>query len=194
MSGFEALVVGASAGGLRPIRELLLALPPHFPLAVIVVQHMAERSDDGWVLHLDHLAGFRVKEAEEKEPILPGTAYLAPGNYHLLIEADRTFSLSMDERVNFARPSIDVLFESAADVYGKTLIGVVLSGGNADGAQGLKRIKELGGLTIVQDPATADVPSMPVAAMAASQPDHVIPPSGILTLLMNLSKQDNPHT
>lgn len=193
MSGYETLVVGASAGGLRPIRELLLALPPDFPLAVIIVQHMAERSDDGWVLHMDRLAGIQVKEAEEKETILPGTAYLAPGNYHLLVEADRTFSLSRDERVNFARPSIDVLFESAADVYGKALIGLVLSGGNADGAQGLKAVKVKGGRTIVQDPATADFPSMPAAAIAVSKPDHVLPPAGIRTLLMNISKKGNPH-
>ena len=193
MSGFEALVLGASAGGLRPIRDLLLALPPHFPLAVIVVQHMAERSDDGWILHLDHLAGIRVKEAEEKEPILPGRAYLAPGNYHLLIESDRTFSISLDERVTYARPSIDVLFGSAADAYGKALVGVVFSGGNADGAQGLKWIKERGGLTIVQDPTSAEVPSMPTAAIAASAPDHVLPPSGIIDLIMNITTARHHH-
>jgi two-component system chemotaxis response regulator CheB len=194
MSVHAAIVLGASAGGLRPIRELLLALPPDYPLAVIVVQHMAERSNDGWVRHLDHLAGVRIKEAEEKEAILPGTVYLAPGNYHLLVETDRTFSLSMDERVNYARPSIDVLFGSAADAYGKALIGVVLSGGNTDGAEGLRAVKAKGGLTIVQDPATADAPSMPTAAMALSGPDHVLSPAGIRTLLMNIPKEGNPPT
>lgn len=189
---YEALVMGASAGGMQHIRALLLALPPDFPLATVVVVHVAERFDERWVRHLDQLAAVRVKEAEEKEPLLPGHVYLAPGDYHLLVEADRSFSLSTEERVNFARPSIDVLFGTAADAYGPDLVGVVLSGGSADGALGLKHINQRGGLTVVQDPATAEAPAMPLAAMQACPPDHLLSPAAMLQLLIHIHREQCP--
>jgi two-component system chemotaxis response regulator CheB len=119
---------------------------------------------------------------------MPGMAYLAPPNYHLLLEPDRTFTLTIDERVNYARPSIDVLFETAAEAYKDKLIGIILTGANNDGSKGLKKIKEFGGLAIVQDPETAEVASMPRAAILTSVVDHIIPLEEIAPLLNSLNE------
>jgi two-component system, chemotaxis family, protein-glutamate methylesterase/glutaminase len=124
--------------------------------------------------HQELRCALRVKEANEKEPIQAGVIYLAPPNYHLLIENDRTFSLSIDERVNYARPSIDMLFETAAQVYGPQTVGIILTGANNDGANGLRLIKERGGLAIVQDPRTAESTFMPQAALEATPVDHLL--------------------
>jgi two-component system chemotaxis response regulator CheB len=149
-------------------------LPYGFALPLIVVQHQHSTSDDFLARYLNERCNLEVKQANEKEDILPGAIYFAPPDYHLMIEEDKTFSLSMDTPVNFARPSIDVLFETAADVYGEKLVGVVLTGANTDGSQGLKKIKKLKGLAIVQDPETAEVDTMPKAAMAATEVDHML--------------------
>ena len=133
----------------------------------------------------------QVKQAEEKESIQGGTVYIAPPNYHLLIEDDHTFSLSVDNAVNYARPSIDVLFESAADVYGSDLIGVILTGNNDDGSQGLKKIKRNGGLTIVQTPESAEADGMPQAALEAVIPEYMLSLEAIGPLLNALSKPRN---
>lgn len=184
---FKAVVIGVSSGGLKALRELFSGLPAAFVLPVIVVQHVSPRSDNEWVaLYSDSLKR-QIKEAEEKESIKPGIIYVAPPNYHLLIETDKTFTLTTSERVNFARPSIDVLFESAAYAYRNALIGVVLTGANADGAKGLKQIKDANGLTIVQDPATAEAPQMPTAAISAASPDHILSIPEIAGLLTELS-------
>jgi two-component system chemotaxis response regulator CheB len=124
-----------------------------------------------------------IQEAKDKTTIRPGVIYVAPPNYHLLVEDDRTLALSIDPRVNFSRPAIDVLFESAVDVYAHHIIGVILTGGNHDGAHGLRRIKEAGGLTIVQDPKTAKAGMMPAAALAATAVDYVLPLPEIGALL-----------
>ena len=171
---YEAVVIGVSAGGTEALSTILPSLPGEFKLPIVIVQHMHPNSDNFLAKLLTEKTQLTVKEAEEKEKITAGTIYLAPANYHLLIEDDRTFLLSTAERVNYARPSIDVLFETAADVFGAGLIGVILTGANSDGSQGLKRIKEKGGLTIVQDPNTADMDSMPRAALAAFAVDHVV--------------------
>ncbi|HEX2556963.1 MAG TPA: chemotaxis protein CheB, partial [Nitrososphaera sp.] len=126
------------------------------------------------------------KDADEKEAIRPGFVYFAPPNYHLLVESDHTFSLSIDPKVHFTRPSVDVLFESAADAYGARLIGIILSGANQDGAAGLRYIKQRGGLTIVQDPADAEVSYMPRSAIEVAHPDHVLTASGICKFLSEL--------
>ena len=128
----------------------------------------------------------RVKQADEKEKIVPAMIYIAPPNYHLLVEDDRTFSLSVDELVNFSRPSIDVLFESAADAYGKRLIGIILTGANSDGSNGLKKIKECGGMAIVQDPESSEADTMPRAAIKATKVDYVLPLEEIGTFLRKL--------
>ena len=116
-----------------------------------------------------------MKQADEKECILPGVIYLAPPGYHLMIEEDKTFSLSVDSPVNFARPSIDVLFETEADAYGARLVGVILTGANSDGSRGLKKIKDSGGLVLVQDPESAEAATMPRAAVEGTEVDYVLP-------------------
>ncbi|MBP8000220.1 MAG: chemotaxis protein CheB [Chloroflexi bacterium] len=184
----RAIVMGVSAGGTDALRQILPVLPPEFPFPIIVVQHLHPQQDDYLAQHYDSLCALSIKEAEEKETIQPGFVYIAPANYHLLIEDDRTFSLSIDPRVNFARPSVDVLFESAADVYRALLIGVVLTGANQDGAAGLHIIQKNGGLVVVQDPATAQASAMPQAAIVATQKPHIIPLNGIGPFLVQLSR------
>jgi len=166
------------------LRELLVAFPATYALPIIVVQHLHPLQDNLFPEHLNQKIVLTVKEADEKESIETGCVYFAPPNYHLLIEEDRTFSLSVDERVNYSRPAIDVLFESAADVYGSGAIGVILTGANNDGAQGLRLIKEKGGLTVVQDPETAESPFMPRAAIEATHVDHILALPAIARLLI----------
>jgi len=177
---YRMSVIGVSAGGLDALSKLVSALPADLSLPLAIVQHRSSDSGGFLATHLDGLSRPRVKEASDKEPVRPGIVYLAPANYHLLLEKGKyveeseTFALSVDERVNHSRPSIDVLFDSAANVFGRELIGVVLTGGNADGSRGLKHIKRNGGTAIVQDPATAEVDTMPKAAIEATQVDHVM--------------------
>lgn len=172
---YKAMVIGVSAGGLDALSTILPELPADFPIPVLVVQHLHHASDNFLAIHLDNLSKIKVKEAEEGEKIRPGIAYIAPPGYHLLVEEDETLSLSVDEAVNYARPSIDVLFETAADVYATALIGVILTGANDDGSRGLKKIKDEGGLAIVQDPKTAYVEIMPLAALQMVEADHILP-------------------
>lgn len=187
---YEAIVIGASVGGLEALKILLSALPASFPSPVAIVQHIGERSENFMAELLNQASRITVKEAEDKESLSPGTAYLAPPGYHLLIEPDRSFSLSVDERVNYARPSIDVLFESAAEVFGETLIGIILTGANADGAQGLKTIKQYGGLAIVQSPEGAENPAMPKAALTTTEVDYVVSLEQLTQILLQLTAQE----
>lgn len=172
---YEAIVIGVSAGGMEALSTILPYLPAGIAIPLIVVQHQLSTSDDFLAGYLNERCNLEVKQADEKESIEQGVIYFAPPGYHLMIEEDRTFSLTTDPSINFARPSIDVLFETAADVYGAKLVGVVLTGANTDGSQGLKKIKELGGLAIVQNPETAEVDTMPKAAIAATKIDHILP-------------------
>jgi len=181
---YEAVVIGVSAGGIEALKIILPALPVSFPLPIAIVQHRDERSDGFLVEYLNRICRIEVSEAEDKEPLCIGHAYLAPAGYHLLFESDRSFSLSVDGRVNYSCPSIDVLFESAAEVFGKTLIGVVLTGANADGAHGLKKIKARGGLAIVQDPTTSQAAAMPRAALEATSVDYIANLDQIALLLI----------
>ncbi|MCB0395047.1 MAG: chemotaxis protein CheB [Flavobacteriales bacterium] len=190
---YEALVIGASAGGLKAIREILVPLPQNFSLTILIVQHIAPDAGSVWPTILDKQCRIRVKEADEKETAMPGTVYIAPPNYHLLVETDRTLSLTIDERVCYARPSCDVLFETAADAYRERLVGVVLTGANNDGARGLTKIKEYGGFTIAQSPESAESPYMPLAAIEACQPDLILSPDKISETLMKVHQQSNNH-
>jgi len=185
---YEAIVIGASAGGWGALKTVLGVLPEDFPLAIMVVMHRHPHSDDYLEKSLDNDCAVRVKQADEKESIVSGTVYFAPPNYHLLIEDVHVLSLSVARAVNYARPSIDVLFESAAYVYGDTLAGLVLTGANSDGAVGLKRIKAAGGLTLVQDPETAEATTMPHAAIAAADPDLVLPLGEIGAFIKGLGR------
>lgn len=192
----EAVVIGVSAGGMKALRALLPKLPQEPPYAVMIVQHVREGSENFLVDHLDRISPIRVMEAEEKEFIKPGTAYVAPPGYHLLVEEDRTFSLSVDPPESFARPSIDILFESAADVFEERLAGIILTGANSDGAKGLAYIKACGGITVVQDPDTAESPVMPMAAIQATKTDRILTLSEIATFLRKLGKAEKyvkPH-
>lgn len=159
------VMIGGSAGSLDVIFRLIEALPAALPAALVVVLHRKSTGDNLLVELLATKTSLRVKEAEEKEPILPGHLYIAPADYHLLIEKDLSFSLDDSEKVNYSRPSIDVSFESASDACGASLIAVLLSGANADGVEGLRQVKERGGLTIVQEPGSAEVDYMPRQAI-----------------------------
>ena len=182
----EAIVIGVSSGGMTALKFIFSALPAAFSLPIIIVQHINAHSDNEWIKLLNNKSQLTFKEADEKEKIENGNVYIAPANYHLLIELDKTFSLTIDEHVNFARPSIDVLFESAAEAYTNKLIGIVLTGSNNDGAKGIKRIKELGGMAIIQDPKTAESSTMPESAIAAVQPDYILSLEKIVQLLIKL--------
>jgi two-component system chemotaxis response regulator CheB len=183
---YQAIVMGASAGGSKAILPILQCLPENFACPVVIAQHLHPLQEGPALMYRAQGCTIPLREAEEKEAVRGGLVYFAPPNYHLLIEDDHTFSLSIDSRVNYSRPAIDVLFESAADAYGAALIGVVLSGANNDGAAGLHYIKQHGGLTIAQSPETAEVPYMPKSAIEAAQPDHVLSPQDIGQLLVQL--------
>jgi two-component system, chemotaxis family, protein-glutamate methylesterase/glutaminase len=164
----QALVIGGSAGSVEGLSAILPALQPDCGIAVFVVMHLPRERPSLLVNIFAHKCQLRVAEAQDKQPIEPGNIYFAPPDYHLLIDEGPQLALSADELVHFSRPSIDVLFESAADVYADRLIGIVLSGANSDGAAGLRAIQNAGGLTLVQDPKTAVATTMPEAALTAA--------------------------
>ena len=177
MTGRYAItVIGTSWGGLAALRELVSCLPSDLPIPVVLIQHRHKMSDEALPRLLQDRTQLAVCEAEDKMPIEAGRVYVAPADYHLLIEPDSYFTLSVEEPVRYSRPSIDVTFTSAADSFGARTIGVVLTGANADGAQGLKRIAERGGAALVQEPATAESPTMPAAALKE------VPSARVLTL------------
>jgi len=188
---YKAVVMGLSAGGLQALKVLIPSLPSSFALPVAIAQHNSENSGGFLASYLNEIGELTVKEAEDKEPLCAGHAYLAPPGYHLLIEDDETFSLSVDPRVNYCCPSIDVLFESAADAFGESLIGIVLTGANSDGSRGLKAIKARGGVAIVQNPASAESRYMPQAALNATPVDHVVTLDELAPLLMRLGGVGN---
>jgi two-component system chemotaxis response regulator CheB len=189
---YDLVVVGTSYGGLHALGVLLEGLPADFHPAVAVVQHRSKDSDLTLVSLLSDRSIREVREAEDKEPIEPGRIYVAPPDYHLLVE-DGVFGLSTEAPVTFSRPSIDVLFETAADAYRERLIGVVLTGANADGTAGLKRIKDQGGYAIVQDPATAAGRAMPAAAVAGVRADAVLPLERIAGHLVEIDRSTRPN-
>jgi two-component system chemotaxis response regulator CheB len=171
---YEAIVIGGSAGGLNALQEILRPLPADFGLPILVVLHRSPSPDDLLTVVLNETCQLLVKEADQDELIEAGRIYIAPANYHLLVERDRTLSLSIDAKVCYSRPSIDVLFETAAEVYRSGLIGIILTGANNDGTAGLRRIKKNDGLTIAQDPATAEVKRMPTSAIEENIVDRIV--------------------
>jgi len=187
MKKYKAIVIGVSAGGMAALTKLLPMLPEKFSLPVIIVQHLHPSQGEFYTHYFNERSSLTVKEADEKENIRSGHIYFAPPNYHLLVEEDRTFSLSSDERVNYSRPSIDVLFESAVDAYCSGLIGIILTGANNDGAHGLRLIKKRKGLAIVQSPSDAASPFMPRAAIDAAKPDYILPLEDIGKLLLRIA-------
>ena len=167
-SAVKAVVIGASAGGVEALNALFSSLDRPLPVPVIVALHIPPRGSI--ILGAFSSAKMPVKEAEDKESLQPGVVYFAPPNYHLLVETDHTLSLSVEDPVHFARPSIDVLYESAGEAFGENVLGILLTGANEDGAAGLAKIHRAGGITVVQDPATAHAREMPMAALKAFQP------------------------
>jgi two-component system chemotaxis response regulator CheB len=186
---YDLVAVGASWGGLHALERLLRGLPDDFGPAIVIAQHRsADSTPTGLSGLLSIHAGRPVRDAHDKEAIEPGGIYLAPADYHLLVEPG-LIALSVDERVQYARPSVDVLFESVADAYRERAVGIVLTGANRDGARGLARIKELGGVAIVQDPADAEAHAMPTEAMRTTAADAVLPLEEIPKFLIGLCMQ-----
>ncbi|WP_163338302.1 chemotaxis protein CheB [Desulfopila sp. IMCC35008] len=186
MQDYEAVVIGVSAGGMKALRVVLAGLDPRFDAPLIIVQHRMESSDNYFITYLDQRCRLKVKEAEEKEKITRGIIYIAPANYHLLIEKGGTFSLTVDEPVKYSRPSVDVLFETAARAYKNRLIAVILTGANSDGSAGIVKVKAAGGLTIAQNPETALSPVMPQAAIATGAIDFILELNDIPVFLTDL--------
>ncbi|KQP44183.1 chemotaxis protein CheB [Pseudorhodoferax sp. Leaf274] len=190
----DAVVIGASAGGIEALSILLPALPPGLRAAVFVVQHLPR---DRASLLVDIFAprcAVTLQEAQDKLPIEPGNVYFAPPDYHLLLDAGPQLALSVDAPVHYSRPAIDVLFQSAAELYGPRLLGIVLTGGNQDGAEGLAAVRAAGGLTAVQDPADAQMPLMPECALAKGPADFVLPLRALAHLLGTLDAASRQAT
>lgn len=170
----ELIVIGGSTGSLDVLLNVLPALTPAFSPTIVIVLHRKNSADSTLVSLLASKTRIPVREVDDKEPLLPGFIYLAPADYHLLIEKDLTFSLDDSEKVNYSRPSLDVTFESAADVCGASLVGVLLSGANADGTNGLIAIRKAGGIVVVQKPETAQAAFMPQQAILNASIDYVL--------------------
>lgn len=170
----DIVVIGASAGGVEALLGLFNDLSADSRLTLVCVLHLPENRPSLLADLFARRLKLRVKEAEDKEDLYPGTLYFAGAGYHLSIERDHSFSLSREAPRHYSRPSIDFLFESAADVYRERLVGILLTGANEDGAAGLAKIQRLGGLSIVQNPAEAQIPTMPEAALALHTPDHIL--------------------
>lgn len=181
------MAIGSSAGGIEAVPTLLARLPEDFLSPVVVILHVLKNRESHFVELLQRRCSLPVKEADSLEILEPGTVYVAPRNYHLFLEDDLRFSLDVDEPVSFSRPSIDVFFESAADVLQDRLTAVILTGGNSDGAQGLKKVREQGGCTIVQDPQDAKFSAMPEAALKATEVDFILPLAEIAEKLTFIS-------
>ncbi|AKG23953.1 chemotaxis protein CheB [Calothrix sp. 336/3] len=205
---FKLIVIGTSFGGLEALKILISPLPKTFSIPLAVVIHRHKESDDSLVKILQKNSSLIIKEVEDKEDILPGYVYLAPANYHLLIEKklhfaskiypqrddflpniQTYFSLSIDAPVSYARPAIDVLFETAADCYGEKLIAIILTGANQDGVNGMRKIKGRGGLNVVQEPKTALCATMPTAAIAAGITDKILSLTEIPPFLIKMCHQ-----
>lgn len=183
----ELIVIGCSLGGMHALEVILSELPQDFCVPLVVAQHRHRQSGENLPAYLRRATHLPVVDADDKQWIEPGHVYLAPANYHLLVERNGErgeLSLSVDEAVRYSRPSIDVLFESAADAFGPGVAGVVLTGANEDGARGAQRIKARGGTVVVQDPKTAEAPAMPAATIEAVAVDQILPLEGIATFLI----------
>jgi two-component system chemotaxis response regulator CheB len=182
----DAVVIGASAGGLAALSVLVAGLPRSYRLPLLMVQHVPPTGPTQLVEIFQRKTDLNVREARDKEPIRGGTLYFASPGYHLLVENDLSLSLSQDNAMHFSRPSIDVLFESAADAWGERVAGILMTGANEDGAAGLDAIRQAGGITIVQEPGEAEVSTMPLAALQRFAPDYILPLRDIHRLLRDL--------
>jgi two-component system chemotaxis response regulator CheB len=185
----NVIVIGTSSGGVEALSKILPSFKKISNLSCAVVIHLPPKSKNLLPSLIGPDSEFKIKEAESGEKILPHTIYIAPSDYHLCMEPNGTLSLSSEEPIHFSRPAIDMLFESAAYAYNKTLLGILLTGSSSDGAQGLKTIKELGGLTIVQDPKDSVFPIMPQAALNIFEPDYVLSINEISDFISNIARK-----
>lgn len=186
MKEVSIAVVGASWGGLAALSKLVKGLPKEFPIPMAVVQHRSRHADDLLASLLQDLTPLRVVDVEDKEPFEPGTVYVAPANYHLLVDKGH-FTLTTDPLVRFSRPSIDVTFISAGDAYPNATVGIVLTGANDDGSRGLRHIVDRGGMGIVQDPETAESKAMPAAAVRVVPEAEILPLDQISSRLVSIT-------
>lgn len=179
------ILIGASLGGVRAVQVILSALPSHFSRSIAIVLHRYPQPGDGLRETLQAHCALPVSEITDKQPINNGEVYVCPADYHLLVEP-QCFSLSIDEPVRFSRPSIDLCFESAAQCMRERVIGIILTGANADGAAGAAAIRHFGGRLLVQDPQEAESPAMPLAAIRSTTPDHVVALRDIVPILLQM--------
>jgi two-component system, chemotaxis family, protein-glutamate methylesterase/glutaminase len=182
----EVVLIGGSAGSFPVVNTILEYLPSDYSLPVVLCLHRLRDKREGFREALEIKSRLPVLEPNDKDTIVEGNVYLAPSNYHLLIENPYTFALSTTELVQFSRPSIDVLFESAADAWGPNVLAIVLSGANRDGAFGMKWLKRKGGFNVVQDPKTCTMPTMPEACIGMTEIDLVLDVTDIISLLLQL--------
>ncbi|GAB3323276.1 chemotaxis protein CheB [Larkinella ripae] len=185
--GYKAVIIGGSAGSIEVLLQLLPALPSALSFALIIVLHRKNSVDSSLANLLSLKTALPIKEVEDKDPVLTGTIYLAPPDYHLLIEKEEVFSLDDSEKVNYSRPSLDVTFESAADVYGPELVGVLLSGANSDGTAGLNAVKKAGGIIVAQQPESAQSGFMPQQAILHTPIDRVLDVEELSAFLRSLN-------
>ncbi|HWD21476.1 MAG TPA: chemotaxis protein CheB [Verrucomicrobiae bacterium] len=185
----RAVVIGASAGAIEALSKLLPALPAKYPWPILLVVHVPPDTRSALPELFAPKCRIAVKEAEDKEKLRPGVAYFAPPNYHLLVETDGALALSSEEPELFSRPSINVLFDSAADAFGSDVVGVILTGASADGAEGLRKIRAAGGMALAQDPKTAQCPAMPEAALAACPGARAMGLAELAALLASLPEE-----
>ena len=184
----KLIVIGGSSGSLEALMNIFSLLDANFDIPLIIVLHRNNNANTSLTQLLTVKTNLTVKEADEKESINPGYVYLAPPDYHLLIEQDGSFSLDDSEKINYSRPSIDVTFQSAASIYKEGLVAILLSGANADGAGGLTYVKKMGGIAIIQDPDEALFSYMPLQAIAQTTPDAILPATAIAACLNQLNK------
>ena len=183
---YKAIMIGGSAGSFQVITKILNAIPKNYPLPLLLCLHRLKHVRSGFVEALSLKAGINIVEPVDKQQIKPGNAYLAPANYHMYIELANRIALSTEDAVNHSRPSIDLSFITAASAYREKLVGIILSGANRDGAYGLKKVKDNGGLTIVQDPKTCEVKTMTEASMELTKVDHVFNVDQIINFILKL--------
>jgi two-component system, chemotaxis family, protein-glutamate methylesterase/glutaminase len=186
MNSGKTVLIGGSAGSFKVVTGIIASIPADFHFSVILCLHRLKNVRNGFAEAISANNKLKIREPFHNEALKPGIIYLAPSNYHLMVENDKTFSLSVDEVVNHSRPSIDILFDTAAEVFGNSCIGILLSGANSDGAKGMMKLKKAGALTIVQDPGHAEISSMPKACLDLITPDYVMNPMEIINYISTL--------
>lgn len=183
---YEAIVMGASAGGLNAFSEILSQIPSDYTLPIIIVQHLSPDSNSFLAEHINKICALNVVEALDKMAIETGHVYVSPPGYHMLIEPNKTISLSLDPPINYSRPSIDLLFETASETYKEALICILMTGANNDGSSGMKKAYDMGGACIVQNPKTSENPTMPQSALDLGIKANVLSLKEIATFLLNV--------